>query len=1075
MVDARRPAEDPEPTQRIPEPALSEHGASEMADELRAAGFECDSVIGRGGFGVVYRCREPDLDRTVAVKVLTAFDGANTARFLREEHALGRLTGHPNIVSALRVGRGAAGHPYIVMPYYAQGSLADRIRTAGPVGLEVALRWGVKLAGALASAHRADILHRDVKPANILLTDYGEPVLADFGIAHLPGSFETAAGLVTGSPAYVAPEILAGRSPTAAADVYGLGATLFAALTGHAAFELGSRVIAEDVAAAVDRAMSADPAARPSAIEFGTLLRTAQARHGYPVDTMMIPGDGAEQRAVPASPAGRRDAPSGNVPAEVTTFVGRRRELADAKNLLASARLVTLTGMSGVGKSRLAVQVVSGVRRKFDDGVWMVELAEIRDPSLLVGTIVAVLGFHDRAMQRPDERLDCFLTGRSVLLVLDSCEHLIDAVAALVARLLRAHPGLRVLATSLEPLGVRGEAVLRVPPLEVPDSDDQAGLRALYRSDAVKLFADRAASAVPGFTVTDENRDAVARICRQLEGVPLAIELAAARLRAMSLGQLAEGLTDRLSLLTRGARDAPTRQQTLRAGIDWSYELCTRDEQRMWGRLSVFAGDFEMSAAETICSEGLAPDTVRDLVAALVDKSIVIAANEEEPPRFRLLDTLRQYGQERLEDSGERDRLRRRHVHWYRRMILRAAYDWVSPRQLDWLARIDRERANLREAQEYNLAQPGAEHAEAGQLTTAAMFPYWLARGLVSEGRYWLGRALAHTPEQGGRARAAALLAYGIFAVLQSDLPAVSAAVDEVCVLADRSRDRTVRTIATKAAGNLALNTGDVERARDLLEQAREAETDRSLGTSVWDLMTLGLAHDLAGDTARAVACHEEVLAITEQHGECVYRSYSLWALGIVVFGAGDLDRAADLVSQSLRLARLVDEPLTQAVGLEVLGWVACRREDFSRAATLLGAAAAQGAAVGADSVRFEKQMRHRDECEQAAKASLGERAFADALSRGSRLDADAAVAYALGERPGATAALDAGPLTAREREIADLVARGDTNSAIASELVISPRTVAGHVEHILAKLGFSSRTQIAAWVLGADGGADAP
>lgn len=1086
-------AADLEQTQRAaaPRPPGAGTAETEIVDELDAAGFDCAVEIGHGGFGVVYKCRQPDLDRTVAVKVLTAFDGHNAARFIREERAMGRLTGHPNIVNVLQVGATTGGHPFIVMPYYALGSLADRLHASGPLSHEDTLRIGVKIAGALEAAHRLSILHRDVKPANILLSGYGEPVLTDFGIAHFPGGFETAAGLVTGSPAYTAPEVLSGAHATVSSDIYGLGATLITALTGHAAFErrsgekvvahfvrvtsehtpdLGEHGVAEDVAAVIDRAMSPTSTDRPAALELGDELRSCQARHGFPIDFPAIPTEGPGPHRPPSvqpEPMYRTATRNNNLPAELTSFVGRRQELNDAKNLLTSARLLTLTGMSGVGKTRLAGRIMSGLQRKFRDGVWLVELADLHDPSLLAPTIMTALGIRNPASQPAGEALDAFLDSRQILVTLDSCENLIDEVAALAATLLRTHADLRILATSIEPLGIRGEIVLPVSPMAVPD-EDRTTVRLLQRSDAVKLFAERAAVADPAFAITDANKDTVAQICRRLDGLPLAVELAAARLRTMTLRQLADGLTDRLALLTRGARDAPSRQQTLRAGIDWTYEQCTDDEKQMWARLSVFAGSFELSAAQDICGHGFSPAAVIDLIAALVDKSIVIRTQSSDgSERLRLLDAIRQYGHEKAVDHDEYDELRRGHLRWYRELILGAFHDWISPRQLDWLARIDRERPNVREAQEYNLSQEGDDQADTAQLMSSGLVPYWMSRGLLSEGRYWLERALSHTPERASLPRARALLASCLLAATQHDLPAEAAAAREIRALAEATHDPKTETIAAKAEGYLALDNGEAARACDLFEKGAARGPDQDLGTHVWDLLILGVAHDLDDNFERAIACHEEVLAITEKHGESVYRSYSLLALGTAYFRQGDLESATHLVRQSLRLARLVDEPLTRASGLEVLGWVAARKRDFTRAAMLLGAAEALGASIGSSSVMFEKQMSYHDQCEQDARTSLGERAFVSAHRKGARLgDADA-VAYALDERGSGTSTTPrSDPLTAREREIAALVAQGDTNSAIAAKLFISPRTVAGHVEHILAKLGFTSRTQIATWIL---------
>ncbi|RZL73210.1 MAG: protein kinase, partial [Rhodococcus sp. (in: high G+C Gram-positive bacteria)] len=618
------------------------HVVPVIAAELEAAGFEDAEEIGRGGFGIVYRCTQPNLDRVVAVKVLTAdLDEVNRARFFREQRAMGRLSGHPNIVNILQVGATESGRLYIAMQYHPQDSLEARIRRLGPLPIDESLRLGVKMAGAVETAHRLGILHRDIKPANILLTDYGGPALSDFGIAHISGSFETGTGTVAGSPAFTAPEVLRGDPPSPASDVYSLGATLFSALTGHAAFERrsGEQVVAQflrittqpvpdlrdhgiddDVSAAIERAMAAEPQGRPSPAGLGDELRRIQLRNGFPVDEMALHADPGAPRDPPAPPrprpaeratfGQRRPTPAvrgakGNLPVELTSFVGRRSELTDTKAMMAVSHLVTLTGIGGVGKTRLALRVAENMRRDFGDGVWLVELAELSDGSLLTDVVAAALGLRDYSATPLHEVLLEFLVPRELLLVLDNCEQVVDAAAGLAETLLRVCSGVRILATSREPLGIGGESVLRVPPLAVPDPARQSSLQGLPSYDAVTLFVDRAATAVPGFALTEDNETAVARICHRLDGLPLLIELAAARLRAMSPEQILQRLTDRYALLTRGSRVAPSRQQTLRLCVDWSYELCTPVEQRMWSRLSIFAGSFELDAAEQICGSGL--------------------------------------------------------------------------------------------------------------------------------------------------------------------------------------------------------------------------------------------------------------------------------------------------------------------------------------------------------------------------------------------------------------------------------------------------------------------------------------
>ncbi|MFC9835482.1 protein kinase [Rhodococcus sp. NPDC127530] len=1089
--------DDPLVTQRDIGPAV--------AAELAAVGFGDAEEIGRGGFGVVFRCTQPDVDRIVAVKVLTAdLDKVNRARFLREQRAMGRLSGHPNIVNVLEVGDTEGGRPYIVMQYHAQDSLEARIRRHGPLPLDHALRTGVKIAGAVETAHRLGILHRDIKPANILFTDYGEPALTDFGIAHISGGFETGTGTVTGSPAFTAPEVLRGDPPSTASDVYGLGTVLFSALTGHAAFErrTGEQVVAQflrittapvpdlhglgiddDVSAEIARAMAANPQDRPSAAELGDELRRIEARNGFPVDEMALhagpdalPGEPNPTRPVvdPEGAAVVRDSAApdrvrgsaGNLPVELTSFVGRRNELTVTREMLSRSPLVTLTGIGGVGKTRLALRVAANMQRDFPDGVWLVELGELSDESLLTDVVAAALGLRNYSARPLREVLVEFVAERVLLVILDNCERVVDAVADLAETLLRGCPGLRILATSRELLGIGGEEALRVPPLPVPDPDRQSSLSGLPSYDAVTLFAERAATAVPGFELTEDNKTAVAQICHRLDGLPLPIELAAARLRAMSPEQILTRLTDRYALLTQGSRGAPSRQQTLRLSFDWSYELCTPVEQRVWARVAVFAGSFELEAAEVVCGAGLDAVELLDTMASLVDKSILIREESGTAVRFRLLETLRDYGRETLHETGGITELCRRHRDYYQKFVLAGEADWISSRQLEWITRLDREQSNLREALEFC----SSDSPNTGLRIAAALFPFWSASGLLSEGRRWLARLLARTPGEPSVDRAKALHAASVLAEVQGDLEAGAALVDEGLALAEQSTDPMIQALIAYADGILAIFGGDLARACSRLESAIETfgrREDRTLQTGATNM--LGLANTLRGETKRAIECYEQVLTLTQARGEVVYRSYALWAMGVALWRQGDADRAVGLLEQSLRLAREVNNRRTAASGLEALAWIAAGEQTARRAAVLLGSAEELGRSVGSDAVVFPTMLVDHEECERTCRRVLGERGFEEAGREGRRLGFDAAVAYALGERapdspPAAAAALP--KLTNREGQVADLVAEGLTNKEIAARLVISPRTAQGHVEHVLAKLGFTSRAQIAAWVV---------
>jgi predicted ATPase/DNA-binding NarL/FixJ family response regulator len=768
-----------------------------------------------------------------------------------------------------------------------------------------------------------------------------------------------------------------------------------------------------------------------------------------------------------------RERVTGNLPAELSSFVGRRGELAEVRRLLAGSRLVTLTGIGGVGKTRLALRAAAGLRRAFPGGVWLVQLDQLRDPALVAQAVAGALGLQDRAGYAPAAALAEYLAGRQLLLVLDNCEHLVDEAAKLAEVLLRAAGGLRVLATSREALTITGETVLAVPPLGAPEPGRRLSVAELARFPAAGLFAERAGQVVPGFAVTEANVAAVAGICRRLEGLPLAIELAAARLSVLSPEQIEARLGDRLGLLARGGRTRPARQQTLRASIEWSYELCSQAERLLWARLSVFAGGFGLDAAEGICADHrLAADQVLDLLAALADKSILIATHGTGVARYRLPETLREYGQECLQSSGDYVVLRRRHRDWHEQLARRADTAWLTPRAAALAARLFREHANVQAAQDFCQAEPG--EAEAGLRIAMHVWPlYYFNAGHVSEGRYRLGQALARAGEPTVW-RARGLLVASFLATISGDRDVALALLEQGTGLAGQLDDLATRALAAWAAGYVCLFAGDLPQAAAQFEDGLAALPDAAGGHQRAQLL-LGLASaaGLAGDEERAVACHRELAALTESGDEFFrhsYSTYSLWTLGLAAWRRGDLDRATGLQQECLRLRARHNERMGPAFCVEVLAWIAASGRQYERAAVLLGAAAGLWQSMGTTLDSYQPMAGYERDCERQARQALGEAAFEAAYQRGLELLAEDVLAYALQQPPAKppakpSAVSDGAPLTPQEMQVARLVAGGRSNKEIAAGLVISQRTAENHVEHILTKLGFTSRAQVAAWV----------
>jgi DNA-binding CsgD family transcriptional regulator/tetratricopeptide (TPR) repeat protein len=567
---------------------------------------------------------------------------------------------------------------------------------------------------------------------------------------------------------------------------------------------------------------------------------------------------------------------------------------------------------------------------------------------------------------------------------------------------------------------------------------------------------------------------AVVGICHQLEGLPLAIELAAARLPVLSPEQIDARLGDRLGLLTRGGRTRPARQQTLRASVEWSYELCSQAERLLWARLSVFVGGFELDAVEGICADHrLAAEEVLELLASLVGKSVLIAAYGKGVARYRMSEPLREFGQERLQSSGEYTALRRRHRDWHEQLARRADTGWLSPQIVDWTARLFREHANVQAAQDFCQIEPGEAEAGLRIALHVWLFYYWNA-GYVSEGRYRLSQVLARTREP-TMWRAQGLLLASFLAAVNGDRGAVQPLLEQGTSLAGQLDDPATRAFASWVAGHICLFAGDLPHAithcEDGLAVLPAAAVRGRQRANL--LICLANAAGLAGDEERAVACHRQLAALTEAGSDDIrsaYCAYSLWALGAAAWRRGDLDRATGLQQQSLRLHR--HDRMGSAFCMEALAWIAAARHQGERAAVLLGAAAGLWRLMGTTLDGNQHVAGYHRDCERQTRQTLGEAAFQAAHRRGLDLPSEDALAYALQQpaekppkKPSVTVISDEVPLTARERQVARLIAAGRSNKEIAADLVISQRTAEGHVEHILTKLGFTSRAQVAAWV----------
>lgn len=760
-----------------------------------------------------------------------------------------------------------------------------------------------------------------------------------------------------------------------------------------------------------------------------------------------------------------------NLPVEVTSFVGRRRELTELRRLLTTARLVTVTGAGGVGKTRLALRLAGDLRRVFADGVWMVELAALSASGMVTHAVAASLEVQELASDDPVASLAAQLGDRRLLLVLDNCEHVLDEASALARVLLRTCPEVRVLATSRQALGVAGEFMFNLAPFSVPRTEDlaQADLE-VPGYDAVSLFTERARAVDPGFELTADNRSAVAALCARLEGIPLAIELASARLRALSLAQILERLDDRFRLLSTGGRSAEPRQQTLQSVVDWSFDLCSAEERLLWLRASVFAGGFDLAAAEAVCADDeLRRAAVLDVVASLVDKSILSREDRGGSARYLMLDTLREYGRARLVASNEGQSTRHRHREHFESIAREQVFGLHAREVLD---RLRAEQGNLRAALEFCASEPG--QGGHGLAFASALWQFWTANGAFAEGRTWLARLLEIAPEEVNKDHAWALCMAGWFASLQNDLAAAGSLLEQSRAEAAQLGDRSLLGYGAMFAGSVATAEGRDSEAMALFEQAladlRAANDAPGIAFSV---RRLAMIESATGLHDRAAVHYDECLRLCEEHGEDWEKAYALWGLGLVAWRRADHGRATELLRESIRLNASFDDLRAVALGIEGLAWVAADGKQTEHAACLLGAADTIWRIFEVPLSGFLQLAGDHDQCEKAVRHALGEQAFEAAFQQGAQFTPQQATEYALDpESFGTTSprkprsASGPTPLTRREQEIARLVAKGLTNREIAGQLVISDRTVEGHVEHILTKLGFRSRAQIAAWLV---------
>jgi predicted ATPase len=916
--------------------------------------FEIVAPLGKGGMGEVYRARDRSLDRQVAIKILPpefSLDSARLRRFEQEARAASALN-HPNIVTIYELGQEASTH-YIAMELV-EGKTLRELLASGPLPVRKSIEIAAQIAEGLAKAHEAGITHRDLKPDNVMISGDGFAKILDFGLAKLapPSDIpadsgmtlasQTQPGVVVGTLQYMSPEQACGSRADYRSDQFSFGLLLYEMVTGKRAFQRRTwaetttailREQAEPIAVrnpdapaplcwAVERCLAKEPDKRyDSTRDLARELAAIRERFAEKAP-----------RQVAARPA--------NLPVQRTALVGRQKEVAAASELLLrqDVRLATVTGPGGIGKTRLAVQVASGLVEHFPGGIHFVPLAAISDPDLIPAMIVQTLGIREPGGKAPLEILKENLQESSsapMLILLDNFEHLVGA-APTVAELLAIGPHLKILVTSRAALHIYGEHEFPVPPLALPDPRALPQVDALARYPAVALFVDRAVAARPDFELTRENAAPVTEICARLDGLPLAIELAAARIKVLSPASLQARLASRLQLLTGGARDLPQRQQTLRAAFDWSYELLNAAEQKLFRRLSVFVGGCTLEGVEAVCdTKGDLGLDLLDGMASLVDKSLL---QQVEPvkgeSRFVMLQTIREYALEKLEASGEKPLTKRAHAAYCLVLAEEQAAEQCGSAGPEWLERFTVEHDNFRAALEW-LTETG--DADWGPRLGAALFRFWEAGEFLTEGRERLDKLLKFTaaavPTKAG---ARAFFAAGVLAAEQGDFPSADALIRKSLEFSRQLHDQQGVAVSLNALAVNARDCGEFAVARSLFEECLELW--RELGDSqavARSLSNLANVVRMQGDYARARSLYEECLSIFQELKDRTGVAWSLNHQGDVARDQGDHAAARALYGQGLEIFRELGDRWGIAGTLADLGSLAREGRNYPQAHSL--------------------------------------------------------------------------------------------------------------------------------------------
>jgi len=957
-----------------------------------AAKYEILEEIGKGGMGIVYKAKDTKLDRVVALKFLPAEltqDVEFRERFIQEAKTAAALN-HPNISIIHEIDEDE-GQTFIAMEYIGGKSLKEKIKS-GFLSLDQTVDIAAQVASGLREAHSRGIVHRDIKPANIMLTEKGQAKIVDFGIAKLAGKMEiTRAGATIGTVAYMSPEQAKGEKVDLRSDIWSLGVVLYEMLTGQLPFKgdhdqsviysilneepRSPKELREDLpdsmSALIGRTLQKNPSDRfPSADDFLNALEFF----------------GSEPK-IPAAQTQH------NLPVQLTSFIGREKDIEEIQGLIEEHRLVTLTGAGGCGKTRLAIEASAGFVDEFDDGVWFVDLAPVSDPGLIPETIARVLKVKEEPHRPLIDSIVARWKEKNVLIVLDNCEHLVEACSKNAEHLLREVARLHILATSREALNAPAEITWRVPSLSLPESnrvEDVEGIR--KSSEAVRLFDERAKAVQPSFSLSEKNAEAVHRICQHLDGIPLAIELAATRIKLLGLDDILKRLDERFQVLSSGTRGTMERHRTLRTAVDWSYDLLGDQEKVLFNRQAVFVGGFDMDAVENVCTdEKVTRERVLDLFSGLVDKSLVVTETQVDGSiRYRLLETLRHYAREKLTRAGEEDVIQKKHFAYYLELAEKAYAGRLDETSM-WLAHLEKQHDNMRAALDW-----ARSHPEESLKLAGALGWFWRDHSHFNTGRAYLSTALGKQQER-SFAVARAWYALGMIQLWRGQIEEGTNSVEKSMALWQELGEKRELAHAFIDLGRLISGFVDHEKGMSLSEQGlkiAEGLADPKLICRSKESLCFGyvcqfrpdLAEPLAKQTmaeAMKLNLPREIMMTRHYYADCALER-------------DEFEEAERRYSEALKAAMDYGDLWEAAAEMQGMAMGIAGQGRYSKALRLSEAADKKFEDLGAsvEGVKFWRILVERHI--GRAKKELGEIAAAELEEEGRQMGFEKAVEYAL-------------------------------------------------------------------------------